>query len=154
MDEETQEMINNNLQEIILWTKESAKATSDFVTEQAPLVVQEMIAWGIFENGFYAALYGVLGLACIIMVVFCIKRFRRQIQKINSSQKDCNCNDYEYCENCKDNIACMYMVIGSISGIASLFLLIACIDNFMTCMYIYFAPRLYILDELSRYING
>jgi len=48
---------------------EYVEAAEGFVVEQAPLLVQEILAWGFAEHLIYALLWGVFGLTLLISVV-------------------------------------------------------------------------------------
>ena len=48
---------------------EYVESAESFVVEQAPLLVQEILAWGFAENLIYAVIWGLFGSALLFAVV-------------------------------------------------------------------------------------
>ena len=46
--ENNTELLNEKLTELLIWIEEGVKTSKDFVVEQAPLFIQELLAWNFW----------------------------------------------------------------------------------------------------------
>jgi uncharacterized membrane protein YoaK (UPF0700 family) len=105
------------------------QATEDFVVEQAPLLVQEILHYGLAHNS-------VLMVLCFIFLAvagyLCYKCFKRAAE----------CSEVYEAE--------APAMIGSVIAIIGLGATAGFIVNLMCVLKIVFAPRLYLIEELRR----
>jgi hypothetical protein len=104
------------------------QATESFVAEQAPLLIQEIVNYGLAYNGFLAVLWGVIGV-CLAYSSYRLVKYAQ------------TCDSYN-----DEGPAIAGVFLGCI-GAGSL---IGCICESLVVLKIVFAPRLYLLEELGR----
>jgi hypothetical protein len=104
------------------------QATESFVAEQAPLLIQEVINYGLAYNGFLTVLWLVLGSAAIYTSV-------RLIKYANTK------------EAYNDEGPAILGVFFGVFGVGSI---IGFLCEVAIVLKIVFAPRLYLLEELGR----
>lgn len=122
------EKIENNLDQIIAYLHEGVKTAGDFVVEQTPLLVQEILTYNLIYHG---SLMG-LGIFIAVMMISLTLRFWPKI-------------DWD------DGDHVMSFLIGSIAGWGLSLGLIFC--NIFVVIKIIFAPRLYLLEYISGLIK-
>mgnify|MGYP007073184332 FL=1 len=111
--------------------EEYIQAGESFVVEQTPLVVNEIIMWGIAKNVFFVFMW--------LFVTFL------SYSIFNKHEKKCfatKTNDFPLKEF-------LY-----IFKYLSLFFLILVFRSIFKLCFVWFAPRLYIISEISKLING
>lgn len=113
------EDIAASLTKILEW----AEAGETFVVEQAPLVVQEMIAWGVMRGSLGIAL-GVFLMVAGLLIAFLIERRGDQPDRI-------------------------LHLMSALPGLMGFFIAVSSIGNLMKVLT---APRLYVIDQLGRYL--
>ncbi|KKN72108.1 hypothetical protein LCGC14_0413940 [marine sediment metagenome] len=128
MDEKTQELVNSVGQKVLDW----AEATESFTVEQAPLLAQEIVRYGILNN--------LLQLAFFLIVPSIM---------ISLSYRFGTSKDVWQTDPTPKGIACI------ISGVFGCFFsvigLVVCskdaVPNLCKALV---APRLYIIEQISR----
>src|SRR5688572_9236616 len=112
------------------------ESTKDFVAEQAPLVIQEVIAWGFYSHLFFASIF-LLAIIIISSAWLYIRKFWKW-----------DTWDTSYSESFPTgfllNLVC---VIGNL--IFFLFLS----ESLYYMIYISVAPRLYVLEQLLNLVK-
>lgn len=131
------EQLQHNLLESIGVVRTWIETTGDFVVEQAPIVVAEVIAWGLYSAVFWAIVCFAFALvAGITMLPF--TKVMRGIHKI---------------ANDKAPIEFLWF-LGNLALVGTS---VSCVIRGLVCVheciFISVAPRLYVLSELSDLIN-
>lgn len=110
--------------------------TKDFVAEQAPLVVQEVIRWGLYQHIFWASL------SCFLLIVglyTCYRAFKYSIT-FNWEQAG--------------DVAQVSSIILSVSSpVWSVIWFCNMTYSLYQVTYISVAPRLYVLEQLAGLLN-
>jgi hypothetical protein len=132
MNKVIEEKLVASLDEVQKW----AESTKDFVSEQAPLVVQEVIRWGIAQNIFWTLLFAILMILVTITWLYIRKSW-----KWDTSVGDGR--DW-------------FPVGFFLNGICVLinFVMFTFLSSAVyNLVYIWVAPRLYVLDQLATLLN-
>ncbi len=128
MDEKTQELVNQAGQKVLDW----AEATENFTIEQAPLLAQEIVRYGILNNSLQLAFFLVIPPVAIYLSY----RFgtSKDAWKEDPTPKGTAC-----------------IVFGSIGFIFTAIGLVVCSKNVVPnlCKALV-APRLYIIEQVSK----
>jgi hypothetical protein len=122
MKEELQSRLINSLDKV----QEYVEATESFVLEQAPLVAQEIVLSGRLQTGVIVVTFTLIIIAMLTVSAKCYNR---------------------YLKNTKDDgYVLVSVVMGLGSGLASMPLINALYEGVIP----FFAPRLYLLQEISK----
>jgi len=125
MNEELTGKIGEHLDEIMSWVEQG----KEFVSEQAPLVVDEIIRWGVVKN---------VGLSVVFLVmVLCATLYLCRAHRIFKEGKD-------------DEIVFFGSIISLVLGAVGVFGSIAAIEKLA---FVLTAPRLYVLEQLGDLIS-
>lgn len=114
------EEILNNLSGLIEYVKQGA----DFVKEQAPLYVQEMINYGIWTSVFETLLYFFIA----IFLIWCIVKLYKSIEEEEDAKE--------------------YAPIFLVLGIGVIIMLVVTSISFETLIQAVVAPRVYVVEKL------
>lgn len=68
------ELLTQRLESMLAYVEEGVKASASFAAEQAPLVVQEYLAWYWWSAVFLAVLFGFIGLVLISFATWLIRK--------------------------------------------------------------------------------
>lgn len=82
--EKMQPEIQEKLTSILTWVEETAKTAGDFVVEQTPLYIQELLAW----NFWYSLIWAVLGIICLSIGLFSVRQLYKNRAEIINSNDD------------------------------------------------------------------
>ena len=118
--------IQQHVGELLAFLKTSLEAGGDFVKEQAPVIAQEILYWGIAEASVWMVVGGIL-----LYVSMQLIRSSRTLEA-----------DSTYFG---DGEIIAYYFVGSVCGVVGTAL---CIVNTLTLCKVLIAPRLYILSML------
>lgn len=121
--------------DLIQWVKAQGENAGAFVSREAPLLIQEILTWGMVN----AVMSTLLSVA---LAVFSARLCRKAHRYMTANSR---CLDNE--EQALFVISCI--VLGGVS----LVFVISAICNLWECVYIMVAPRLYLLDTLSNLIK-
>lgn len=126
--------LENEVQELLQYLKDTIRSGEAFVLEQAPLVAQEILTWGILVSSVGLVLgIGVLVLAFTLHLIGLEEkegsRLREDLYEVNGGG---------------------WMLIVSIISILGF---ITSIIHFMQLMKVLFAPRLYLIDAITKMIS-
>lgn len=144
------EQIQKSLAGILTFLQEGMQTGADFASEQIPLFIQEILAWGMYEAalslGLWIILFGVIPLV------------------ISSRAKKGNLAKYKHYEDApkpeqhavailsSDQI--VWLLTRVIIPYGGLFLLVTKVFNsLMVIGKIIVAPRLYLLEVIQKFIN-
>ena len=117
-----------------------ADAGADFASREAPLLATEIITWGIVSNSARAAIYAALTLALWALATYVFKLAR--IEHLCKKDR----RDYD------DGYLFGYTITGIIV-LVSVLPLSSTADRVLDALRAYFAPRLYLLQELGRLVG-
>lgn len=109
---------------------EYIKQGTDFIKDQAPLYVQELIK-------YHMALYFIYIVICLIILIVTLYMFFRGLKILK--------------QNSMSDMGCAAMTIGGFGIVITTAFLIYNITCFTQ---VYFAPRVFILKYLLKLING
>lgn len=126
MNPDIVEKLNESAEKLLDYVEQ----TGDFVVEQAPLVVQEMITWGITHCVFWII---IVSIVLLPIIAICGYFFRIGVK---------DDWDFDYC-----------IPSGMVGGVSLIFWFLVIASNIYDLLYIYFAPRLFILDQLKGLIK-
>lgn len=136
MDKVLKEKLNEALTQLI----EGLQKGSEFAVDQAPLVVQELIAWKRVE---LSAVVGVSLLAFVIGLVAVYvfsRRGRREFLAKKSGEGNAWENPYD-----EDR----YFFGALFSGIAAVIGFVACMKNVPDLLQVCIAPRVYVVEYVT-----
>jgi len=134
------EKINQTLIEILNTSKNVSLDIYNFLQEQSPLLVEEIIKWGIWENGIKFAISFLFVVLSWSFIVFTVVGFYKNKGEL-------------YWDKKREDIK----VLGGIFLIASILLfLLSVLATFITCIPSLFsmvraivAPRIFILEYVK-----
>lgn len=130
MDEKTNEALLGIATQVTEWLK----SAGDLVTQEAPLLAQEVIKYGVF-NASIGILYGVLlGAACVGLVLVT----KRAFEKIT-----CDTFGWDILTGC----SCIGAVVTGISALNVTCTSISLLGKTLI------APRLYLLEQMAKLVN-
>lgn len=142
VNEETQGLLTSAGAEILEWLR----ATGDLVTEQAPLVAQEVVARGFVHEFVTAAWCFGWAVAGIILIRYAGSWFRTA-GDITAEKGDRYRRDEEipYQTGAVVGWVCggFAILVGSVEAFLSL----------RTALEIYVAPKVYVIEQLSNLVN-
>ena len=78
-------LIKQNTTEFLEWAKLTANKTTNFVSEQTPLYIQEYLAWIFWENLLWVIIIFTSTIVCPILAV----KFYKQIKGWNENKHNC-----------------------------------------------------------------
>lgn len=130
-----EEQILQSLSAILAYVEQGAA----FAAEQAPLVVQEIIAWGIYGNAISLVLYATLMVVC----------GRYAIHGIGYAVKDAKKSYSEQSEG----LQVFYAITGGISTLGVPIFGVLAIESAFHLAKVLVAPRLYVIQYLGSVIN-
>lgn len=75
--------LEQSLSDLLLWVETTAESTQGLVLEQAPLYVQELVAWHIWSNGLIALGCVLLAVLLAVPGVLLVRKGQRALQDPN-----------------------------------------------------------------------
>ena len=122
--------------QILEWTK----STVDFAKEQAPLICREIILWGQMECLFWI-LVGLIVGGLLSLVCFELGNHEsKESEKLEDGYKKKSSESFA-------GVCYLASFVFAALGI------IMVLNNLYWLIYIYFAPRLYIIQTLSEFLK-
>lgn len=135
MDQE----IKDKSKELVVNAIDFIQRSGDFVAEQAPLVVQEFLLWRFTQATLWASIELVVFAVC---VWYCRRYIKPAMVELDKPTRD------------QSDLVIGRGVIGGIAAIITGFIcFVAAMFNVVEAVQIKLAPRVYMLEELSKYIN-
>jgi len=127
MDEDVEEKVIESIDKVQSWLDKGG----EFAAEQAPLVVNEIIAVGYIENGIglAAAVFGITVCLLFLWRGWCYFSLTSEFN------------------NGKETLWFLAMLCSGIFGFVFAIMIPASIHGLL---FVHFAPRLYVLEELSK----
>ena len=122
--------LENELASTLEWVRTAVESSTNFIADQAPLYVQELLAYGMWSSGLLFA----IGLLFALVIVRVMKVLYKKSELIK--------ND--------DDEAGVYFVVTVIGGVLLLIASAVMLYQIMDIIKIQAAPRVYILEHLPR----
>lgn len=126
MNDQQQQLVNESLETVLRW----AEATEGFAVEQAPLLAQEIVRYGIISNAVAIVIALLIALPPVIISWRCGVG-----------------NDVWKSEPTSRAVACI--VFGLFGFVASIHMLATASNSIPSLIKASLAPRLYILEQIS-----
>lgn len=134
MTEEIEKSLTDASVETVEMLNEWMRQTQDFAVEQAPLLAQEIVRYGIFANAIDTLIWGSITGGFAFLGCWCWRWLYRQWKEEAGFLDDTHSGA---------------MFGGVIFTVVSLFCLSFTVPNFKYMLKAIFAPRYYILDILK-----
>ena len=128
---------DKQLAEILKKGLETAEKTGNFIVEQAPDLIRQLLIWKTVEYSVYV----ILGISLIIY-------FYRWIKKVSKEMKE-NEDDFE--DYFMDSFANILIAIGQLSLLIIGMILIA--ENLQDLIQIVFAPKIYLIEYSAKLLG-
>lgn len=136
MDKQLMENLTDSMDIVNGWIE----AGADFTSEQAPLVIQEIVTWGIVDGLIWAFVWAFL----IVLIQGACWHFRTILKKWIKMDDSANNK-----ENCEVGILVTWIV-----HYLAFSFMIGVLFNLYHSLYVYFAPRLYVLETLADLLGS
>ena len=128
---------DKQLAEILKKGLETAEKTGNFIVEQAPGLIRQLLIWKTVEYSVYV----ILGISLIIY-------FYRWTKKVSREMKE-NEDDFE--DYFMDSFANILITIGQLSLLITGIILIA--ENLQDLIQIVFAPKIYLIEYSAKLLG-
>ena len=128
---------DKQLAEILKKGLETAEKTGNFIVEQAPDLIRQLLIWKTVEYSVYV----ILGISLIIY-------FYRWAKKVSKEMKE-NEDDFE--DYFMDSFANILITIGQLSLLITGIILIA--ENLQDLIQIVFAPKIYLIEYSAKLLG-
>lgn len=128
---------DKQLAEILKKGLETAEKTGNFIVEQAPDLIRQLLIWKTVEYSVYV----ILGISLIIY-------FYRWTKKVSKEMKE-NEDDFE--DYFMDSFANILIAIGQLSLLIIGMMLIA--ENLQDLIQIVFAPKIYLIEYSAKLLG-
>ena len=128
---------DKQLAEILKKGLETAEKTGNFIVEQAPDLIRQLLIWKTVEHSIYV----IIGISLIIY-------FYRWTKKVAKEMKEKE-DDFE--DYFMDSLANIFIAIGQISALIIGIALIT--ENLHDLIQIVFAPKIYLIEYTSQLLG-
>lgn len=130
------------LEQTLDWAQEGAAVGADFVAEQTPLYIQEMLAWLFWYHVSVAAAWALI---MFVVTKVLLSSLRKCFTRLKGTPRSSDAEfGYEV-----GVVASIIGIVGTnIAGIICVFV------YGLYALKVYIAPRVVVLDELSKLIGG
>ena len=128
---------DKQLAEILKKGLETAEKTGNFIVEQAPDLIRQLLIWKTVEYSVYV----ILGISLIIY-------FYRWTKKVSKEMKE-NEDDFE--DYFMDSFANILITIGQLSLLITGIILIS--ENLQDLIQIVFAPKIYLIEYSAKLLG-
>ena len=129
--------MDKQLAEILKKGLETAEKTGNFIVEQAPDLIRQLLIWKTVEHSIYV----IIGISLIIY-------FYRWTKKVAKEMKEKE-DDFE--DYFMDSLANIFIAIGQISALIIGIALIT--ENLHDLIQIVFAPKIYLIEYTSQLLG-
>ena len=132
MNEETVNLANDALKSLI----ESATQTKDFVIDQAPDIINQLLDWKFFENLILGIIPLVLVLISLMIVLICSRDFAKNMYEDDISLKS------------------VIFIISTVIGVGGLIgFITGGFSSLMTALQIYIAPKIFLVEYAAGLVK-
>ena len=128
---------DKQLAEILKKGLETAEKTGNFIVEQAPDLIRQLLIWKTVEYSVY-----------VILGIYLIIYFYRWTKKVSKEMKE-NEDDFE--DYFMDSFANILIAIGQLSLLITGIILIA--ENLQDLIQIVFAPKIYLIEYSAKLLG-
>ena len=128
---------DKQLAEILKKGLETAEKTGNFIVEQAPDLIRQLLIWKTVEYSVYV----ILGISLIIY-------FYRWTKKVSKEMKE---NEDDFGDYFMDSFANILIPIGQLSLLIIGMMLIA--ENLQDLIQIVFAPKIYLIEYSAKLLG-
>ena len=128
---------DKQLAEILKKGLETAEKTGNFIVEQAPDLIRQLLIWKTVEYSVYV----ILGISLIIY-------FYRWTKKVSKEMKE---NEYDFEDYFMDSFANILITIGQLSLLITGIILIA--ENLQDLIQIVIAPKIYLIEYSAKLLG-
>ena len=128
---------DKQLAEILKKGLETAEKTGNFIVEQAPDLIRQLLIWKTVEYSVYV----ILGISLIIY-------FYRWTKKVSKEMKE-NEDDFE--DYFMGSLANIFIAIGQLTFLIIGMMLIA--ENLQDLIQIVFAPKIYLIEYSAKLLG-
>ena len=128
---------DKQLAEILKKGLETAEKTGNFIVEQAPDLIRQLLIWKTVEYSVYV----ILGISLIIY-------FYRWTKKVSKEMKE---NEYDFEDYFMDSFANILITIGQLSLLITGIILIT--ENLQDLIQIVFAPKIYLIEYSAKLLG-
>lgn len=125
--DKTKQLYNQFLQKLL----EGVDKTTNFVGDQAPLITQEIVRWGLYCYGFNAVM------SIVIVILSSIGIYKSCRSEEGFGEEEPSLSFFVFL---------MSMILFLVFGVIFLY-------NMQGILFVMTAPRLYIIEQIKQYIN-
>lgn len=136
------ELKNKSLQ-VLQWVEETAKQTGNFVAEQTPLLIREILTYNFWWSFAWFAL------GCILFLYFCNCAYQIFFGKISKEKWEVAKSSYSSSPTREGLQGVAYIVSGIISLVVSLILM----ANNLVWIKVWLAPRVFLIEYVKDIIK-
>ena len=129
---------DKQLAEILKKGLETAEQTGNFIVEQAPDLIRQLLIWKTVE---YAVIVSI-GIALLIF-------FFKWTKKVGREMKE---KDYDFEDYFMDSFANIMIALGYLSAFIVGIIMIG--DNLQNLIQIVFAPKIYLIEYTAKLLGG
>ena len=129
---------DKQLAEILKKGLETAEKTGNFIVEQAPDLLRQLLIWKTAEHAIFIS----IGIALLII-------FFRWTKKVGREMKE---NDDDFEDYFMGSIAKMFIAIGYLTAFIVGIVMIG--DNLQDLIQIVFAPKIYLIEYSAKLLGG
>ena len=129
---------DKQLAEILKKGLETAEQTGNFIVEQAPDLIRQLLIWKTVE---YAVIISI-GIALLIF-------FFKWTKKVGREMKE---KDYDFEDYFMDSFANIMIALGYLSAFIVGIIMIG--DNLQNLIQIVFAPKIYLIEYTAKLLGG
>lgn len=128
---------DKQLAEILKKGLETAEKTGNFIVEQAPDLIKQLLIWKTVEYSIYV----IMGISLIIY-------FYRWTKKVSKEMKE---NEYDFEDYFMDSVSSIFIAIGQMTILIVGVLLIS--ENLHSLIQIVFAPKIYLIEYTANLLG-
>ena len=128
---------DKQLAEILKKGLETAEKTGNFIVEQAPDLIRQLLIWKTVEYSVYV----IIGISLIVY-------FYRWTKKVAKEMKE---NEEDFEDYFEDSIANIFIAIGQLTFLIIGMMLIA--ENLQDLIQIVFAPKIYLIEYSAKLLG-
>ena len=129
---------DKQLAEILKKGLETAEQTGNFIVEQAPDLIRQLLIWKTVEYAIYTS----LGIALLIF-------FFKWTKKVGREMKE---KDYDFEDYFMDGFANILIAIGYLVAFTVGIVMID--ENLQDLIQIVFAPKIYLIEYTAKLLGG
>lgn len=142
MNKDLLEKLTQSSEKLLDFIEKTGETSVDFAKEQVPLVIQEVLSWGLYSNLLY-------GTVSLIFATVCLVVMSKSFPKLKEWSKDYEGRSYGRTIITHDPWYLLMIIPG---GLFLLTFLIG-ISYYCVVLKIWCAPRLYLIETLQTLIR-